>query len=194
MDYIEIKGYKSIKEARIELRPINILIGANGSGKSNFISFFEFLNNLYDRRLKEYITSRGGSEKLLHKGSESTTSIYAKVEFDEGWNGYSFKIELGEDVFVFQNEYLWHKGDRGWDISRNGDEANVKTTDNFRAAHVRKYLKGFKKYHFHDTGRNSPFNKTSNVQNDIYFLYERGENLAAFLYNILESTKLFITE
>ena len=45
MDYIEIKGYKSIKDARIELRPINILIGANGSGKSNFLSFFEFLNH-----------------------------------------------------------------------------------------------------------------------------------------------------
>jgi predicted ATPase len=42
MDYIEIAGYKSIKAERIELRPINILIGANGSGKSNFISFFRF--------------------------------------------------------------------------------------------------------------------------------------------------------
>lgn len=40
MDYIEIKGYKSIKEAKVEIAPINILIGANGSGKSNFISFF----------------------------------------------------------------------------------------------------------------------------------------------------------
>ena len=36
---ITIKGYKSIKEAEIELGNINILIGANGAGKSNFISF-----------------------------------------------------------------------------------------------------------------------------------------------------------
>lgn len=43
MDYIEIKGYKFIREAKVELNPINILIGANGSGKSNFICFFEFL-------------------------------------------------------------------------------------------------------------------------------------------------------
>ncbi|MDR1544120.1 MAG: AAA family ATPase [Prevotellaceae bacterium] len=28
------------------MKPINILTGANGSGKSNFLSFFEFLKNI----------------------------------------------------------------------------------------------------------------------------------------------------
>ena len=46
MDYIDISGYKSIYNERIDLKPINLLIGANGSGKSNFISFFDFLNRL----------------------------------------------------------------------------------------------------------------------------------------------------
>jgi predicted ATPase len=39
MDYIEITGYKSIQNARIDFQPINILIGANGSGKSNFYHY-----------------------------------------------------------------------------------------------------------------------------------------------------------
>ena len=60
MDYIEIKGYKSIKEQKVDFKDINILIGSNGSGKSNFISFFEFLNRLYNRNLQEYISLRGG--------------------------------------------------------------------------------------------------------------------------------------
>lgn len=60
MDYIEIKGDKSIKSAKIDLQPINILIGANGSGKSNFISFFELLNKLYNRKLNDYIALAGG--------------------------------------------------------------------------------------------------------------------------------------
>jgi predicted ATPase len=42
MDYIKIAGYKSIKDIHLDLMPINILIGANGSGKSNFISFLIF--------------------------------------------------------------------------------------------------------------------------------------------------------
>ena len=66
MDYIEIKGYKSIKEAKVEIAPINILIGANGSGKSNFISFFDFLNKLYNRNLAEYIALKGGEDKILY--------------------------------------------------------------------------------------------------------------------------------
>ena len=42
MDKIEIKGYKSIKDLELPLKSVNILIGANGSGKTNFLSFFEF--------------------------------------------------------------------------------------------------------------------------------------------------------
>lgn len=80
MDYIEIAGYKSIQSERIELQPINLLIGANGSGKSNFISFFEFLNRLYNRNIKEYIALSGGENKILHKGQKITDTISFKAE------------------------------------------------------------------------------------------------------------------
>ena len=43
MDFVTIKGFKSIASVEmLELRPINVLIGANGSGKSNFIGAFCF--------------------------------------------------------------------------------------------------------------------------------------------------------
>ena len=60
MDYIHLTGYKTFKNIQLDLSPINILIGANGSGKSNFISFFELLNRLYNRSLREYIALKGG--------------------------------------------------------------------------------------------------------------------------------------
>ena len=41
---LKIDGYKSIKHLDLELSNLNVLIGANGSGKSNFLSFFELLN------------------------------------------------------------------------------------------------------------------------------------------------------
>ena len=44
IDFVKIQSFKSIREFHLPLKPINILIGANGSGKSNFIAFFEFLN------------------------------------------------------------------------------------------------------------------------------------------------------
>jgi predicted ATPase len=43
---LEIKGYRSIKDACLELCKLNVLIGANGAGKSNFVSFFKMLNEM----------------------------------------------------------------------------------------------------------------------------------------------------
>lgn len=189
MDYIEISGYKSIKDVRLEFAPINILIGANGSGKSNFISFFDFLNRLYNRKLNEYVALKGGDDKILHKGKKNTEIISFRMEFDNGQNGYSAKLKSGTDGFIFLEENLIYKGDP-LNISRSGAEARIKATDNFRAKYVIKYLNGFRKYHFHDTSENSPFSKFSSIENDIYYFYEDGMNLAAFMYNIYETNKI----
>ncbi len=190
MDYIKISGYKSINNERIELSPINILIGANGSGKSNFISFFTFLNRLYNKNLNEYIELTGGPNKILHKGIKFTNKISFKVEFDNGQNGYSAELTMGTDGFVFTDERLIYRGDTDKSICQYSKEAFIKDTDNYRAKYVIKYLNGFRKYHFHDTSKNSPFTIASNIENDIYFLYSDGSNLAAFLYNIKNNNKI----
>lgn len=44
---IDITGYKSIKSLRLDLQPINILLGGNGVGKSNFISLFSLIRNIH---------------------------------------------------------------------------------------------------------------------------------------------------
>lgn len=183
MDYIEIRGYKSIKDAKVEFRSINILIGANGSGKTNFLSFFEFLNRLYKRSLGDYIAKKG-ADKLLYRGPKITDTINFKTEFNNKLNGYSASLELGNDGFIFTDERLIYESDRGADISRSETESRISTTDNYRAKYIRRYFNSFRKYHFHDTGVTSPFSATSNTLNDINFLYERGDNLAAFLYSI----------
>lgn len=189
MDYIEINGYKSIRKARVDLAPINILIGANGSGKSNFISFFDFLNKLYNRKLNEYIALKGGDNKILHKGKKRTDTISFKMEFGNSQNGYSAQLQSGTDGFVFLRESLIYKGDPK-DISRSGTEAYIKTSDNFRAPYVKTYFSGLRKYHFHDTSSNSPFTQYSNIENDIYYFYEDAMNLAAFMYHIQENNKI----
>jgi predicted ATPase len=184
MDFIKIKGYKSIKDIHLELNSINILIGSNGSGKSNFLSFFEFLNKIYERSLTEYVSLKGGEDKVLFNGSEITKALSFETSFENEKNGYAATIKLGDVGFVFYNEYLVFNKNFGRDISNYGKEARVKTTDNYRAKYVIKHLNSFRKYHFHDTGKNSPFTRMSHIDNDIYYLYEEGSNLASFLYGI----------
>lgn len=185
MDYITIQGYKSIKDQTIYLKPINLLIGSNGSGKSNFLSFFQFLKEIYRRNLGEY-TALLGADKILHKGLETTETISFKMEFNNGTNGYSMVMKMGDNQFVITDERLIYNGDSRIYIDRNDYEARITVTDNFRAKYIKKYLNGLIKYHFHDTSNNSPFNTTSNIENDIYGLYEDGSNLAAFLWHIQE--------
>ncbi len=189
MDYIEISGYKSIKNARVKLTPINILIGANGSGKSNFISFFEFLNRLYNRKLNEYIALKGGDNKILHKGKKNTDTISFKMEFANGTNGYSASLQSGTDGFVFIEENSIYRGN-AWTISNFNNEANIKISNEYRNKYVVNYLTGFRKYHFHDTSPSSPFAQYSNTQNDIYYFYENGMNLMAFMFCIQETSKI----
>ncbi len=74
LDRIKIEGFKSIKAVDIELRDLNILIGPNGAGKSNFISVFEFLNNIVNENLQVYVGKAGG-DRLLHFGGKHTDRI-----------------------------------------------------------------------------------------------------------------------
>lgn len=193
MDYLEIEGYKSINYQRVDFAPINILIGANGSGKSNLLSFFDFLNRLYEQKLNEYIELSGGQSKTFHKGLKTTDKIKFRIEFDNGENGYAVSLKAGTDSLVFLSERLAYRGDIGKDISLSGRESILKNTDNYRAKYIIKYLTKFRKYHFYDTSEKSPFTELSHVENDSYFLYGDGSNIASYLFYILESHKKVYT-
>ncbi|HMQ46455.1 MAG TPA: AAA family ATPase [Saprospiraceae bacterium] len=106
MDSITIQGYKSIQSATVKINPINIIIGANGAGKSNFINFFEFLHALYHQRLTEYVNLNGGLNRFLHHGDGNGDKIEAALTFNDHLNAYSFRINKGESNFVFSSEKL----------------------------------------------------------------------------------------
>ena len=72
---IEVKGYKSIKSLALDLQPINILLGGNGAGKSNFISLFSLIRNIYNRSFQNYTQKKGGADSLLHFGRRYTSHI-----------------------------------------------------------------------------------------------------------------------
>jgi len=64
---INLKGYKSINSEGqdIPIGDITILLGANGSGKSNLISFFKMLNFMMTGALQKYIGDSGFADSLL---------------------------------------------------------------------------------------------------------------------------------
>ena len=81
---ISIEGYKSIYAIEgLPLRSINVLIGANGSGKSNFLGALKLLRKavMSGSEMSEYVALSGGADRLLHFGSKVTPSVQFAISF-----------------------------------------------------------------------------------------------------------------
>lgn len=177
LDQIKIEGYKSIRSLNLQLRPINILIGSNGVGKSNFISFFKLVNNIYEQRLLNY-TMQNRAETLLHYGLKHTHEIKGYLKF--GDNAYSFCLQPRDNGSMFlERETSWYRSSQFG--ASNRDESYIKDSDTYRDKWLRAYLRSYKIYHFHDTAKGSPLRTLSQL-NDNRVLREDGGNLPSFLY------------
>ena len=191
LDFVTIEGFKSIRSIeKLALEPINVMVGANGSGKSNFISAFSFLHAIREGRLQDYVRRAGGAEQLLHFGSKVSSEIHVHVSFGEGVNQYELRLRPTEDDSLFVGQeivYFWRKQHKrpyheGLAPRSAGREAGISDPSvTGTASWVRLRLGLFRLYHVHDTSSSSPMRKTSQI-NDNEFLRPDGSNLAAFLY------------
>lgn len=187
IDFLTIEGFQSIRQLdRLELRDLNVLIGANGAGKSNFVAYFRMLGELVEQRLQVWTRARGGSDRLLTYGIKETAQIKSFIEF--GRNGYGFILQPTVDTaFVFAEESLFFDGDYGekWiGLGAGHSEARLKTQI-IGGARVAEYcynaISSWKVFHFHDTSDTAGVKRKVGLQEN-KFLRPNAENLAAYLY------------
>src|SRR2546422_6850470 len=101
---IGVGGFKSIKNLQpLDLRPTNILIGSNGAGKSNLISFLNLLKAIADGTLQEFVGRAGGAETLLYYGAKETPALWAALEFtgETGDGSYIFWLAATDRTLWF---------------------------------------------------------------------------------------------
>ena len=106
---IKLEGFRSIKEMTLELRPLNVLIGANGAGKSNLIAFFKLVNELMGGRLQKHIGATGRSTANLHFGPKVTPQLEAEMVFEveNGTDTYRMRLfHAAGDSLIFAEEIL----------------------------------------------------------------------------------------
>ena len=197
VDSIRIRGFKSIRDLEIDLRPINVLIGANGSGKSNFVGAFSFLQEIRAGRLRSYVTRVGGADRVLHFGSRETTNLSVHVCFKDKVNEYEINLTptaddrlSPDDTVSFTNKERGFERPYSWHLMGRDGEAGISVSEDVIAQYVRGHLDRWRLYHLHDTGFHSPMKKTCDVR-DNRFLREDGSNLAAFLYLLSQRHESF---
>lgn len=195
LDWISVAGFRSLRRIdRLALRPLNVLIGANGSGKSNFVEVFAFLHAVRDGRMREYVRQRGGAARLLHFGPETTSGLEFQVSLHGERHQYRLELASGSTdelhvvaetaLFRDENEY-----DRPYErplSSANGEAGISDPALTGVPQQVRAELDGWRIHRFHNTSPNAPLRQTAN-RHDRHFLRADGGNLPAFLYSLRES-------
>lgn len=191
---LEIEGFKSIKSMdSLELSSLNVLIGANGVGKSNFISFFRMLSELVEGRLKVWTSKQGGADRVFTYGIKETKTLKFSIRFNA--NGYDVELEPTSDAnFTFTKEWLYFNGPH-FGISRprlgvGHSESNLKNEiENGGSKNIAKFcysaISGWRVFHFHDTSDTAGVKRLSSVHDNEYL---RGDaaNLASFLFKLQE--------
>jgi predicted ATPase len=194
LERITIMGFKSIRELRgFELRQLNVLVGANGAGKTNFISLFKLLNHLIDKRLQIFVAQSGGVNSFLHFGRKMTSQIEIDLEFGDTniANGYhvglspstkgNFVIAWENCRFhnrtAYQNPLEYPSLGQGHEETRLPEAAGSAEP----ARYVMNTLLRWKVYHFHDTSENARVKQIGDIGDNAIFRPDAA-NLAAYLY------------
>ena len=82
LEHIYIEGFMSFKKTDISLKRVNVLIGANGSGKSNFVRLFNFLRQMMTTKdFNFYVGKMGGTNRFFHNGVKNTETINIAMLF-----------------------------------------------------------------------------------------------------------------
>ncbi|WP_346290939.1 AAA family ATPase [Sphaerothrix gracilis] len=188
---IVLSGFKSVKTMELELRPLNVLIGANGAGKSNLIAFFKMLNEMMADRFQQYVGVSGRASSLLHFGPKITPQIEAtlKFEVENGLDTYYVRLfHAAGDTLIFAEERLSFL-QTGYDSPRTDrlgagyEETRIRKAadDDITTAKTLQYLLNrCRVYHFHDTSPTAGVRQSSYL-GDTRWLMPNADNLAALL-------------
>lgn len=201
LNRLTLRGFKSIRDLpELTFGPLNVLIGANGAGKSNLIFFFKLLNWMTPGtgNLQFHIQRAGGASAFLCDGPRVTPQIEAALTFenDAGINEYAMRlVYAAQDTFIFGDEQVrfsrrnrspnlvWKSLGAGHRETRlietAAGEDNTAKTARVMLGLMRRCVV----YQFHNTSETARIRQRWNVD-DNRFLKEDAANLAPFLLRL----------
>lgn len=194
IERIVIENFKSIRELDLELKPINILIGANGAGKSNLLNFFKFFYPLFGGGLQTLIGNNINS--YLYFGRNVSKKLKGLIDIDNRFSiQFTIAPTFGKNTGYVEEIKILHNnsdGDEGnyeqWGtvFKRNDvDEGDLFLSDVAASDHIQEHFDFLSVYHFQDASERSSIKIPSRI-NDNRVLRGDGANLAAFLYFLQE--------
>lgn len=197
LTHVEIRGYKSIAyetPLRLELSNINILLGANGAGKSNIISFFQMLNYMMSGQLQLFVEQSGTNRNFLYYGPQKTPTLSGILRFENStsFDKYEFSLaNASPDRMIVTSEKIeWGRKNvltpRSMSLEPLFKESALTVATDQPSRTIHRILSLCKVYQFHNSSNDGPLRQASTVDSAQY-LQAKGNNLASFLYFLKQS-------
>lgn len=194
IDQITLNGFKSIEHLEnFPLGTLNVLIGANGAGKSNFVDYFRMLRAFADENFQQFVIESGGGDGFLFLGPKVTTEITSKVSF--GLNSYKFTLKPIQSGSLQIAQEVAGYLDNSKTIGTGSLESTLKARRNEKSGWYQGYpgithyvyeaVSSWTVYHFHDTSplalmrRDQPLHDTQRFRSD-------ASNIAPYLLGLKE--------
>jgi predicted ATPase len=184
---VKIAGFKSIESAELKLGDLNVVIGANGSGKSNLIGAFRLLERVLSHNLQIYVASE--PDRFLHHGRKTTPALELDFALDQ--NSYGFKLKAAQDSLIFEYERVEYSGlwNYGEPIAVGHKESKLEEAAQSYRNKIPKFVfpkvRNLVVYHFHDTSDTSAAKQTADLDDNSFFR-PNAANLPAYLYWLQE--------
>lgn len=116
---IRVANFKSFNDCTIELKDFNVIIGANASGKSNFVQIFRFIKDIQKHGLENAISLQGGIEYLRNTNIGASQDFLLEIIFkpelstrvvrSEKEKNEKFGIQIYEVTYKFAIEFYKRK-------------------------------------------------------------------------------------
>jgi len=194
--HLQLRNFRSIRDAVIRFDDLNVLIGANGSGKSNLVAFFRLLNALAQEKLQEFVAQSGGACSSYHKmcGNSYTEPMAAEMVFETPEGAYTYRISFSGvlESLVFSAETVQFnpliadtEPPQRVNFGSGHQESMLSTQELANPISRRMYelLHGCTFYQFHDTSVTAAIRQGSAMEEGMSLSSNAG-NLASYLYHV----------
>jgi predicted ATPase len=197
LNSVVVEGFTSIQSATLALNDVNVLVGANGAGKSNFIRALSVLGRIVDSELGLFVGRAGGANSLLNAIQPAPRHIHLEVESTVG--GYSAElVPAAGDTLIFSAESIWtwrrdatrhvrHGRSLGAGQRETGLLAPGSSWSPEEIALV-ETLRGCRVFHFHDTSSVAPVKQQGYTADNLSLRDDAG-NLAAVLLRLRDGDR-----
>lgn len=184
---IHAEGFRSLRSVDLELGPVTVLIGANGSGKSNLLTLLQMVPLMRTQSLQRFVEERGRASSFLHYGPTVSSQMSVSLDFEER-SRTRYSATLGytaQDTFVFLREACETLGagtasSSAVELGSGHRESRLEGSASPCVQEVREAIARMSFFHFHDTSLTSLLRAPSRAE-DARYLRSNGSNLASYL-------------